>query len=111
MMGEPLLVAIAVIFIFLPITVISCMMLLGYGDFFILGYSTLPEEEKAKYDKKAMLRFLGTFMLIIELFLAMIIGGAIKNILWLMIVGIGLFIAVIVAMLMYFNTKGRFKIK
>ena len=109
-MGELLLIGIAIIFVFLPITVISGMMLSGHGNFFIARYiSMIPDEERDKYDKKAFVRFIGTVMLILEIFLGMIIGGAISNILWLMIVGITLFIAVIIATLLYFNAKDRFK--
>ena len=110
--GDILLIGIVIIFIFMPITVMSVMMLSGHGNFFIARYiSMIPDEEKEKYDKKALLRFIGKVMLIIETVLGMIIGGAIGNILWLMIVGMTLFIAVIVATLLYFNAKDRFKRK
>lgn len=111
-MGDVILIGIVIIFVFLPITIISFMMLSGHGNFFIVRYiNMIPDEDKDKYDKKAFVRFIGTVMLILEVFLGMIIGGAIGNILWLMIVGMTFFIAVIVATLLYFNAKDRFKRK
>ena len=109
-MGDALLIGIVIIFIILPITVISFMMLSGHGNFFIARYiDTIPDEEKDRYDKKSFLRFIGLVMLMLEVFLGMIIGGAISNILWLMIVGMALFIAGIVVVLFYFNAKNRFR--
>ena len=110
--GDILLIGIVIIFIFMPITVISFMMLFGHGNFFIARYiSMIPDEEKDKYDKKAFTRFIAVVMLILEVILGMIIGGAIGNVLWLMIVGMVLFIFVIVAILLYFNAKDRFRYK
>lgn len=51
--------------VFIIFLVISIILLSGHGSWFIAGYNTAPEEEKAKYDEKKLCRTTGFGMAVI----------------------------------------------
>ena len=47
---------------------LSLYLFSGRGAFLIAGYNTLPKEEQAKYDKKALTRSTGIYLFIVAVF-------------------------------------------
>ena len=89
--------------------VISLVLQMGQGSFFIAGYNTLSIEEKEKYDSKKLSRFIGRIMFPIGLFTPILAVGGIYDIGWLPalyafgIIGLSVFAVI------YCNTGNRFK--
>lgn len=85
--------------------VFSC----GKGAWLIAGYNTSPPEEKAKYDEKALCRWMGKFMFAMAgCWLIIALGDlfGIKALTW---IGGGIFVALIFGGPIYANTGGRFR--
>lgn len=84
------------------------LFLTGHGAGLIAGYNTMPKEERERYDKRALCRFMAKFMFYAAACVALIgadvlwpgKGLALAGGIWLVIGG--------VFMLVYANTKGRF---
>lgn len=93
----------------LAIIVGSIFLLMGKGSFLIAGYNTMPKEERDKYDKKGLSRFMGKILLPIGLLCPTIALAGIFNIHWLNYVDIGIILGLIVFALIYLNTGHRFK--
>ena len=89
--------------------VLGVVFSLGRGAFLIAGYNTSSKEEKAKYNEKALCKFMGksNFVLAFSVFLWGLSNLVNQPILF----GIGLilFIGTITFMVIYVNTKNRFK--
>ncbi|MDR3587593.1 MAG: DUF3784 domain-containing protein [Desulfosporosinus sp.] len=89
--------------------VLGVVFSLGRGAFLIAGYNTSSKEEKAKYNEKALCKFMGksNFVLAFSVFLWGLSNLVNQPILF----GIGLilFIGTIIFMVIYVNTKNRFK--
>ena len=89
--------------------IMGVIMLFGRGSFLIAGFNTMSKEEKSKYDRTALCKFVGKIILPIGLAIPLIAIGGIFNIAWMMIgypvfvVGISIFA------LIYANTGSRFK--
>jgi hypothetical protein len=82
---------------------------LGKGGFLISGYNMLSKEEKAKYDEKALCKFMGKSMFVIafSVFLWGLSSVTKQHILF--VIGLILFLATVVFILVYSNTKNRFR--
>lgn len=82
---------------------------LGKGAFLISGYNMLSKEEKAKYDEKALCKFMGKSMLVIafSVFLWGLSSLIKQHILF--VIGLILFLGTVIFILVYSNTKNRFK--
>lgn len=80
---------------------------LGKGAFLISGYNTLSKEKKAKYDEKAMCKFMGKsmFALAFSVFLWGL-SNLIKQPIVLAI-GLILFIGTVIFIVIYANTKKK----
>ncbi len=81
----------------------------GKGSFLIAGYNTMPPEEKEKYNTVALCKFMGKMMFALSFSMVFWVISEAYEIDWLFYVGLVLFIAIVVFMLVYVNTKNRFK--
>lgn len=81
----------------------------GKGAFLIAGYNTSSKAEKAKYDEKALCKFMGKMMFLFALCFAIAAFSDFLNSMIPMWVGMSLFLGTIVFMLIYANTGNRFK--
>ena len=64
---------------FLLFAVLSIVLLLGHGSWFISGYNTASKEEKEKYNEKKLCRTMGIGMSVITLLILTM--GLLENIL------------------------------
>ena len=83
----------------------------GKGAFLIAGYNTSSKEEKAKYDEKALCRFMGKLMFAMAGCWVPVALSALLDRMWLYYAGIGLFLAVVFGGVIYANTGNRFRKK
>ena len=95
-----------VIILFLALGV---LFLQGKGAFLIAGYNTAPKAAKAKYDEKALCRFMGKLMFALAGTWAPIALSALLNRMWLLWLGLGLFLVVCLGGVIYMNTGSRFR--
>lgn len=101
-----MIAAIIIIGLFLVLGVFLSM---GKGSFLIAGFNTLPKEEKEKYDKVALCKFMGKAMFGLCFSMVFWVLSDYLNIQWLFIIGIVLFMGIIIFILIYANTGNRFK--
>ncbi|MDF2536032.1 MAG: hypothetical protein K0R18_2191 [Bacillales bacterium] len=82
---------------------------LGKGAFLISGYNMLSKEERANYDEKALCKFMGKSMFVIafSVFLWGLSSLIKQHILF--VIGLTLFLGTVIFILVYSNTKNRFK--
>ncbi|ADK14759.1 MULTISPECIES: DUF3784 domain-containing protein [Clostridium] len=82
---------------------------LGKGAFLISGYNMLSKEEKAEYDEKALCKFMGKSMFAIafSVFLWELSSLIKQHILF--VIGLILLLGTVIFILVYSNTKNRFK--
>lgn len=81
----------------------------GRGAFLIAGYNTMPKEEKEKYDTVALCKFMGKMMFALSFCMILWVCSEFYNVQWLFFIGLFLFIAIIIFILIYVNTGNRFK--
>ncbi|UJL46426.1 DUF3784 domain-containing protein [Virgibacillus sp. NKC19-16] len=89
--------------------VLGIIFSIGKGYFLIAGFNTLPKEEKEKYDMVALCKFMGKMMFALSFSMVLWVLSEGLEISWLFIVGLVLFISIVVFMLVYVNTRERFK--
>ena len=80
----------------------------GKGAFLIAGYNTASAAEKARYDEKALCRFMGKLMLLLAACQVVMGLGAAWAGMWLYYLGIALFLVSAVGGVIYANTGRRF---
>lgn len=95
--------------IVLLLVVLGIILSLGKGGFLIAGYNTMPPEEKAKYDEKALCRFMGKLMFFIAFCCALIFFGAAKNLSWLSEVGGFLTLIAVCFAVFWTNSGNRYR--
>ena len=101
---QVVLLAVVLLFVVLGIVFMS-----GKGAFLIAGYNTSSKEEKGKYDKKALCKFMGKSMFALAAcWLISVFSEPDGNMIpfW---VGLSFFFAVIIFILIYANTGNRFR--
>lgn len=81
----------------------------GRGSFLIAGYNTMPKEEKDKYDKVALGKFIGKMMFSLSFSMIFWVLSEIFEQDWLFTVGLILFIGIVIFMVSHVNTGNRFK--
>ncbi len=81
----------------------------GKGAFLIAGYNTASKEEKAKYDEKTLCRCMGKLMFALAGTWIPIALSALLDRIWLLWLGLGLFLAVCFGGVIYMNTENRFR--
>ncbi len=106
--------AIIVIAILLPLfalfLILGIVLWRGKGAWLIAGYNTSSKEEKAKYDEKALCRFVAKLMFFCAFCMAL---GAVAPLIgtWLLFPSQALMLIGIIAGVIYLNTGNRFKKK
>lgn len=83
---------------------------LGIGAGLIAGYNTSSAAKKAKYDKKKLCRFMGKVMYALAACWLVIASSEIFHTQVLFWIGFSLFLAVIIAAVVYMNTGNRFRV-
>ena len=83
----------------------------GKGAFLIAGYNTASREEKAKYDEKALCRFMSRLMFTMAGCWALVALGTLLDRMWIYYLGLGLFLTAIFGGVLYANTGRRFQKK
>ena len=81
----------------------------GKGAFLIAGYNTSSKEEKAKYDEKALCRFMGKIMFSFAACFLIMATSDLLNVMVPLWTGLILFFCVAIFALIYSNTGNRFK--
>ena len=81
----------------------------GKGAFLIAGYNTASAREKAKTDEKKLCRFMGKFMFALAACWLVIAASALFDLMPLLWIGLGLFLVVVIAGVIYANTGNRFQ--
>lgn len=95
--------------IMLSLIVLSVVLLMGKGAWLIAGYNTLSKEEKARYDRVALCKFFGKYLLSIALLMPAIPVGGIFKINWPAAVYIAYVLISTIFVIVYCNTGNRFK--
>lgn len=96
-----------------PMLIIGILMYGGKAGFLLAGYDTMSREEKAKWDEKRLLRFSGKCIIVLSILpigmeLLILVGlpfGPVYGIGWTA------YVLLIVWMIVYMNTKKRFRKK
>ncbi|WP_083584335.1 DUF3784 domain-containing protein [Bacillus weihaiensis] len=99
------------ILITIPFHIFAFYFSRGKSAFLLAGYNTLSDEEKAKFDEKALCKFMGKIMYGISFSLLLFGLSDIVDRQILLLFGLLLLIGFIVFALIYGSTKNRFKKK
>ena len=93
--------------VFIICAVLSIVLLLGHGSWFISGYNTASKEEKEKYNEKKLCRTVGIGMSVITLLI--LIMGLLENILpaFFAYIALGIIIVDVVVIIILGNTICR----
>lgn len=91
--------------------ILGIVFLKGKGAFLVAGYNTASREERAKYDEKALCRFMGKLMFVCAGCFILISLGSVLEQMALVWLGIVLMLVMIFAAVIYANTGNRFKRK
>lgn len=105
-MNPVLIVFLGMIVLFLVLGLIFAQ---GKGAFLIAGYNTASKAEKARYDEKALCRFMGKIMFALAGCQGIMALGILVVGMWLFWVGIAAFLAVTFGTVIYANTGNRFR--
>jgi hypothetical protein len=82
---------------------------MGKGSFLIAGFNTMSKKEKEEYDVVSLCKFMGKFMFIIAFCVTLFALSDILALKILFNIGLALFLAAIIFILIYLNTGNRFK--
>lgn len=83
---------------------------MGKGSFLIAGFNMMTKEEQDKYDKVALCKFTGKMMFALAFSMVFWVLYQAFEIKFLLYIGVILFLAFIMFLLIYANTGNRFKI-
>jgi MFS family permease len=97
--------------LFLLLVILGIVLALGKGARLIPRFKDMPEEEQQLFDKPAYCRFLGKIILALGLFWIPISSYIWFKLLYLLILGVLLFISTVIFAWLYVNSKHRFKKK
>lgn len=81
----------------------------GRGTFLIAGYNTMPKEEKEKYDAVSLCKFMGKMMFALSFSMVFWLLSQALDIQLLFYVGLTLFLAIVIFILVYVNTGNKFR--
>ncbi len=109
MNGEDIVAIVIACIVSVPLIIMSVFLLKGRGAFLIAGYNTLPKSEQAKYDSKAMCKFVGKILLPIGILTPLLPVGLMLGFGWAGIVFAVVVVGLVVFALVYLNTKNRFR--
>ena len=89
--------------------VLGLVLISGRGAMLIAGYNTMSKEKRAKWDEKALGRFVGWLLIAIIPLQLLVLVGEIFAIGWLVGCGVAATIALLIGGVVYVNTGNRFK--
>jgi len=89
--------------------VLGLVLLSGRGSMLIAGFNTMSPTKRAKYDAKALSRFVGRLLIAMIPLQLLILAGTHFGLNWLVGGGIATSIALLIGAVIYANTGGRFK--
>ena len=95
--------------VFLLFVILGIVFASGKGENLIAGYNTLSEEDRTKFDQKALMAYMAKMMFGLALAWVVISVGVQIGMIWLFWAGFGLFLAVAIGSVIYMNTGNRFK--
>ncbi len=81
----------------------------GKGAFLIAGFNMMSKEEKEKYDKVALCKFMGKMMFALSFSMVFWVLGEVFESKRLFAFGLVLFFGIVIFTLIYANTGNRFK--
>ncbi|WP_369902054.1 DUF3784 domain-containing protein [Bacillus manliponensis] len=81
----------------------------GKGAFLIAGYNTLPDSKKEQYNEIELCKFMGKMMYGFCFCILLLLLSDLLELNILFIVGMVLFIALTIFLIVYANTGNRFK--
>ncbi|MCI8514293.1 MAG: DUF3784 domain-containing protein [Lachnospiraceae bacterium] len=81
----------------------------GKGKCLIAGYNTMPSEEKARYDEKALCRFMGKFTFALAGCWLVIAAGSVRGNMTVFGIGLGILFIVFFAGVILANTGDRLR--
>lgn len=93
----------------LVIVIMSIIMLTGRGADLIAGYNTLTEEEKNKFNTKALTRFIGGITLPIGLAFPTVALGGIFDLWWVPFLFVAFTLGLVIFAFIFINTGKRFR--
>ena len=83
----------------------------GKGAFLIAGYNTMSRAKKARYDQRALCRFMGKLMFAMALCWVPVALGTLLEWEWLYLAGIAAYLIVVAGGVIWANTGRRFQKK
>lgn len=96
--------------VFLILLIPALVLLTGRGGgVLIAGYNTLPESEKAKYNRKALSQAVGMLLLAMDLAVFLFTLSLQRGMEWPLALGIVVCIAAIIGSLVWINAGERYK--
>ncbi len=99
---------ITAVVIFLVLVILGIVLWCGKGAWLIAGYNTSSKDEKAKYDEKALCRFVAKIMFAMAVFMLLIF--TVENVAVHLLLSL-LAVVFIFGAVIYANTGNRFKKK
>ena len=94
--------------IILLLLCLSALLLSGRGSFLIAGYNTMDKEKKAKFDEKALCRFVGMLLIVISICIVLMPIGIYFEMEWLIWLSSIAIIVLGILATIYANTGNRF---
>ena len=104
--GVPVLLA-ARLLVSASFLVLGIVFSRGKGTSLIAGYNTASPEEKAKYDEKKLCKAMSKLMFVLALCWLVIALSALCRTMWLLWLGLGLFVAAAIGGCVYIDRKCR----
>ena len=98
-----------VIFIIGVFILFGIILSLGKGSFLIAGFNTMTKEEKEKYDVISLCKFFGKAMFSFDFCITLFLLSELLEMKILFNIGLALFFAITLFVLVYSNTGNRFK--
>ena len=102
------MIIIIMIATFVPLFLISLLLLSGRGAFLISGYNMMSKEAKANYDEKALCRGVGKLLIVINLCLMILFIGIHLEADWLTVAGTAALLITSLSGIIYMNTGNRY---
>lgn len=103
--------ALILLFCMLALAIVGFALLRGKGVSLIAGYNSLTDEEKRKIDEVALAKFMGRVMFSLSLSMFLWVIGVFYDNIWLLVLGIVVFVVIVFFAVIYTNTEDRFKRK
>lgn len=101
--------AIAIVFISIPFFILAAVLSKGKGAGLIAGYNTMPDDKKARFDEKALCKFMGKVMYGVSFSILLLAVGDLLGSKSLVNIGSVLLFVIPVFAVTYSNTNNRFR--